>query len=156
MTGNTELRAPDFSDIEAAARRLHGLLVQTPVLRHPELEAKLGCQAYLKCENRQQTGSFKMRGASNAIALLREAGDVRDVATHSSGNHGAALALAARRDGRAAHVVMPHNSVPAKLEAVRRYGGDVLRCAPTQSAREAGLARLVARGMVAIPPYEHP
>jgi threonine dehydratase len=156
MTGNTILKIPDFADVEAAARRLEGLILDTPVIRVPELDAGLGCLAFLKCENLQETGSFKLRGASNAVAMLREAGDVRAVATHSSGNHGAALALAASRDGRSAHVVMPRNSVPAKLAAVRRYGGEVILCEPTQAAREEGLARLVARGMASIPPYEHP
>jgi len=156
MTDNTVLLTPDFADVEAAAGRLKGLILETPVLRDPGLDTELGCRAFLKCENLQDTGSFKLRGASNAVALLRESGDERAVATHSSGNHGAALALAARRDDRAAHVVMPRHSVPAKLDAVRRYGGEVVLCDPTQEAREAGLARLVAKGMVAVPPYEHP
>ncbi len=156
MAGNTELHTPDFADIQAAAGRIDGLVRHTPVLNDHGLDRVLGCQAWLKCENRQETGAFKLRGASHAIARLRETGDTRDVATHSSGNHGAALALAASRDGRQAHVVMPENAVRSKMESVRRNGGEVILCESTQAARENGLARLVAKGMVPVPPYDHP
>jgi threonine dehydratase len=87
---------------------------------------------------------------------LSEQGIGADVATHSSGNHGAALARAARLDGRQAFVVMPGNAVPSKIAAVRAQGAEVILCEPTQRAREAGLARLVAQGLVPIPPYDHP
>lgn len=147
---------PTFADVLAARERLRSLIERTPVVRDTALDPVLGCRAFLKCENRQPTGAFKLRGASNAVAALRAAGDARDVATHSSGNHGAALALAARRDGRQAWVVMPRNSVSTKIEAVRRHGGKVVLCEPGQGPREAGLAELVGRGLVPIPPYEHP
>lgn len=156
MDSTTTFPAPVLADVRDALRRIRDALPASPLLHRAELDAALGCTAFLKCENRQQTGAFKLRGASNAIARLREAGDERDVATHSSGNHGAALALAAHRDGRRAFVVMPDNSVPAKIEAVRRFGGEVILCPPGQAAREAGLEELVRRGMVPIPPYEHP
>lgn len=156
MSPATDFPAPTIGEIRAAQARLRPLLPQTPLLQVPALDAALGCQAFLKCENRQETGAFKLRGASNAVVRLRESGDGRDVATHSSGNHGAALSLAARRDGRQALVVMPENSVPAKIEAVRRHGGQVILCAPGQASREQGLADLVAKGYVPIPPYEHP
>lgn len=156
MNGHTELLAPEFANLQMTARRIAGLITHTPVLHDPGLDKDLGCQAWLKCENFQETGSFKLRGASNAIARLSEAGDRRDVATHSSGNHGAALALAARRDGRKAHVVMPRNSVRAKLEAVRTLGAQVTLCEPNLDAREEGLALLVAQDRIPIPPYEHP
>lgn len=156
MTANTEPQRPGFSDIQAASERIRGRIDHTPVVHDPQLDEALGCAVFLKCENHQTTGAFKLRGASNAVARLRASGDARDVATHSSGNHGAALALAARRDGRGAHVVMPRDSVPAKIEAVRSHAAAVILCEPGQAPREAGLRELVAQGMVAVPPYDDP
>jgi len=151
-----ELNAvPGIEDIHSAQRRIRGQVRVTPVLNEPGLDTALNCRLFCKCEHLQYTGAFKFRGASNAVARLREAGISGDVATHSSGNHGAALALAARLDGRTAHVVMPENASPLKIEAVRRFGGQVHFCAPTQAAREAGLARLAERGYLQIPPYDH-
>lgn len=147
---------PEFSDVLAARKRFDGRVKRTPVINDPGLDEALGCRAWIKCENLQETSSFKLRGATNAIARLREVGIFDDVATHSSGNHGAALALAASRDGRRAFVVMPLNSVPAKIEAVRSYGGEVILCEPGQAPRERGLAELVKRGLLPIPPYDHP
>jgi threonine dehydratase len=125
------------------------------VINDSALDEILGCRLYCKCENLQRTGAFKFRGASNAIARLREDGRDGDVATHSSGNHGAALALAARLDGRAAHVVMPENSSRLKIAAVREYGGQIHFCAPTSEARAAELEKLVAAGMIPIHPYDN-
>lgn len=156
MNVSTTFAPPTIHDVLAARQRLRAVLPATPLVHEPALDTALGCTLFLKCENRQETGAFKLRGATNAIARLREAGIATDVATHSSGNHGAALALAARRDGRRAFVVMPENSVPAKIEAVRRFGGEVILCEASQQAREQGLAELVAQGLVPIPPYEHP
>jgi len=146
---------PDIADIYAAKQRINGAVRTTPVLSDPLLNAELGCELWLKCENLQRTSSFKFRGASNAVALLDEMGNVGDVATHSSGNHGAALALAASLHKRRAWVVMPENSVQTKVDAVRRYGGEVVFCAPSQQARETGLSELVARGCIPVPPYDH-
>ncbi len=123
----------------------------TPVLSDPQLNADLGCELWLKCENLQHTGAFKFRGASNAIALLDEAGRQGDVATHSSGNHGAALALAASTHNRRAWVVMPENSVKTKVEAVRRNGGEIIFCPATQPAREKGLAEPRRKGLHSYP-----
>jgi len=124
------------------------------VLNDPILDQEMGCKLYCKCENLQRTGAFKFRGASNAIACLGEAGLQGDVATHSSGNHGAALALAARLDGRTAHVVMPDNSSVMKIEAVQNYGGQVHFCRPTNEARARELERLASQGMIPIHPYD--
>lgn len=146
---------PDIGDILSAMQRIDRQIRTTPVLSDTRLNAELGCELWLKCENLQHTGAFKFRGASNAIALLDEAGRQGDVATHSSGNHGAALALAASTQNRRAWVVMPENSVKTKVEAVRRNGGEIVFCPPTQPAREKGLADLVARGCIPIPPYDH-
>ncbi len=155
MPPNTAVDIPDFADIHLARARINDWTRLTPVLRDPGLDRELGCIVYCKCENLQRTGTFKFRGASNAIFKLREDGIEGDVATHSSGNHGAALALAAKLDGRKAHVVMPENSVVMKIAAVRRYGGIVHFCAATQQSREDELAKLVKDGKIPVPPYDH-
>lgn len=156
-----KLDLPDITDLHLARARIQRQINLTPVLKDADLNRWAGCKLALKCENLQRTGSFKFRGASNAVMSLAE--DLEDepqalaeqcVATHSSGNHGAALSLAARLAGWEAHVVMPENSVRSKVEAVRRYGGTVHFCAPGQRAREAGLDELVGRGMTPIPPFD--
>lgn len=155
MDNKSADQIPDIADIILAKQRIEGQVRTTPVLSDPQLNSILGCELWLKCENLQHTGAFKFRGASNAIALLDEMGKPGDVATHSSGNHGAALALAASSHGRRAWVVMPENSVKTKVDAVRRNGGEVVFCPPNQQAREEGLARLVAQGCIPVPPYDH-
>jgi threonine dehydratase len=147
---------PDIHSVNEASELIKDRIIHTPVLNDPGLDAELGCTLFLKCENLQRTGAFKFRGASNAIARLREQGLEGDVATESSGNHGAALALAASLDGRKAHISMPHNSVAAKIASVRRYGGTIHFCDPDHRSRAAGLARLVDAGYISVHPYEHP
>jgi threonine dehydratase len=154
MTHDPTADIPDAADIHLAHARIRQQVRLTPVLNDPGLDEILGCRLYCKCENLQRTGAFKFRGASNAIARLRESGRAGDVATHSSGNHGAALALAAKLDGRTAHVVMPENSSGMKIEAVRGYGGQVHFCAPTSEARATELERLVRQGMIPVHPYD--
>jgi len=152
----SELTKPlDITDIHLAYARIRDKVRRTPVLNEPGLDADLKCTLFCKCENLQHTGAFKFRGASHAIARLGEEEIKGDVATHSSGNHGAALALAASIDGRNAHIVMPENASQLKIEAVRRYGGSIYFCPPTQKDREKGLAKLVAEGHISIPPYDH-
>ncbi len=146
---------PDFQAVQQAANRIRGFVRATPVLQDAALNERLACQLFIKCENLQASGAFKLRGASNAIARLREQNIPGDVATHSSGNHGAALAMAARLDGRRAHVVMPENASAFKVSAVLEQGGKVYFCAATQAAREQGLEELLAAGHHAIPPYDH-
>jgi threonine dehydratase len=155
MNNKAADQIPDIADIILAKQRINGQIRTTPVLSDPQLNAILGCELWLKCENLQHTGAFKFRGASNAIALLDEMGKAGDVATHSSGNHGAALALAASTHGRGAWVVMPENSVKTKVEAVRRNGGEVVFCSSNQQAREEGLDSLIAKGCIPVPPYDH-
>ena len=145
--------------------RIEPLIQRTPILRNQSLNEAAGCELIFKCEHLQKTGSFKLRGASYAVSRLVDErdeysngygrGPCLGVATHSSGNHGAALAAAARDRGLAAHVVMPENAIKTKVDAVRRYGGQVHFCRPTQAAREQGLAELVHEGYVPIPPYDH-
>jgi len=139
-------------DLLPARERIAGKILATPVMRSEIIDGQLGCQVYFKCEQLQVTGSFKIRGASHAVSLLDEA--CPGVATHSSGNHGAALAKAAQARGLPAHVVMPETAVRSKVEAVRRFGGTVHFCEPTQAAREAGLRALVDEGFEPVPPYD--
>jgi threonine dehydratase len=154
LTSSVDGPVPDLADVHLAHARIRSQVRITPIISDPGLDAILGCRLFCKCENLQRTGSFKFRGASNAIARLRESGITGDVATHSSGNHGAALALAARLDGRSAHVVMPENSSPIKVAAVRSYGGQVHFCAPSNEARSAALEKLVQLGMIPVHPYD--
>jgi threonine dehydratase len=154
MNTGIEAEIPDMADIHLALARIRHAIRVTPVLSDPLLDEELGCKLYCKCENFQRSGAFKFRGASNAIACLREDGVDGDVATHSSGNHGAALALAARIDGRTAHVVMPENSSPMKIEAVRNYGGQVHFCAPNNDSRVQELEKLVEGGLIPVHPYD--
>jgi threonine dehydratase len=127
------------------------------VLENALLNAACGARLYFKCENLQEMGAFKTRGASNAV-LSRTAAELRaGVVTHSSGNHGAAVARAAQHRQVPAHVVMPRNSSAAKLAAVRAYGGQITLCEPTVAAREAAAAQIVAAtGAVFIHPYDDP
>jgi len=155
MNNKPAEQIPTIADILTAVERIDGSIRNTPVVSDPVVNEILGCELWLKCENLQRTGAFKFRGASNAIARLTELGLDGDVATHSSGNHGAALALAASNQGRSSWIVMPDNSVKTKVEAVERNGGNIIFCNPDQQAREKGLAELVAKGCIPIPPYDH-
>ncbi len=143
---------PEPAAVSRAFQSIGDRVHRTPVISSESLDRMLGCRLVFKCEHLQHTGSFKFRGATHAVLGLPS--DCPGVATHSSGNHGAALAAAARARGLEAHVVMPENAVATKIEAVGHYGGTVHPCAPTQEAREAGLQTLVERGLVAIPPYD--
>ena len=115
-----------------------------------------GAELYFKCENFQKVGAFKFRGACNAIFSLSETDAEKGVATHSSGNHAAALALAAKIRGVAAHIVMPDNSPEIKKRAVAGYGANITFCAPTLRARETTLAKVVEEtGATEIHPYNN-
>ncbi|GAB4174435.1 MAG: pyridoxal-phosphate dependent enzyme [Wenzhouxiangellaceae bacterium] len=139
-------------DPDLALRRIAPAIRRTPVLQCTALSALAGARLSFKAEHLQHTGSFKFRGACHAVAELPD--DCPGVATHSSGNHGAALAAAAAARGLTAHVVMPRNAVAAKAAAVRRLGGTIHFCEPTQTAREHGLQALVAAGYAPVPPYD--
>jgi len=127
---------PDIEQIRAAAARIAQHARVTPVLRSAALDALTGAELLFKCENLQYGGAFKFRGACNAVWSLDERKAACGVVTHSSGNHGNALALAAATRGIAAHVVVPEGAVRAKVEAIERAGAILHRCAPTQAARE--------------------
>ena len=143
-------------DLIAAARtRIAGKVNLTPVLTSSSLDAQSGARLYFKCENFQKCGAFKARGATNAVFALAPEEARRGVVTHSSGNHAAALARAARLRGIPAHIVMPDNTPQAKRAAVARYGGEVTWCEPTLAARERAARELIAAtGGVLVHPYD--
>lgn len=148
---------PSFHDILAAAARIAPHARVTPVLRSRSLDALAGAELHFKCENFQRVGAFKFRGACNAVWSLDDAEAANGVVTHSSGNHGAALALAARTRGIPAHVVVPEGAVKSKVAAIETYGAIVHRCAPTQAAREALAAQLQATtGARLVHPFTDP
>jgi len=145
---------PSFADVGAAAERIRPFAHRTPVLTCSSLDAMVGASLFFKCENFQKVGAFKFRGACNAVFSLGEEEAQRGVATHSSGNHAAALSLAARLRGVPAHVVMPRTSRAVKRAAVEGYGGRIVLCEPTLAAREATLAEVVAdTGATVVHPY---
>lgn len=141
--------------IEQARARIAGKVTTTPVLTSHALDALSGAQLFFKCENFQKCGAFKARGATNAVFALSAAQAQHGVATHSSGNHAAALSRAARLRGIRAQVVMPENSARAKRDAVERYGGEITWCAPTLAAREAAARSIVeSTGATLVHPYD--
>jgi threonine dehydratase len=115
------------------------------MLTSTRLDDASGGSLFFKCENFQKIGAFKARGATNAVFALDDATARRGVATHSSGNHGAALARAAKLRGIPAHIVMPSNSAKVKVRAVESYGARIVFCEPTQAAREAACADVIAK-----------
>jgi threonine dehydratase len=134
----------DLVAIRAAHERIRPYIHRTPVLTSARLDAANGASLFFKCENFQKVGAFKARGATNAVFSLDDATAQRGVATHSSGNHAAALSRAAKLRGIAAHIVMPSNSSKVKVRAVEEYGGRIVFCEPTQAAREQTCARVIA------------
>jgi threonine dehydratase len=121
------------------------------------IDTEAGCEIFFKCENLQKVGAFKARGAHNAVLCLTPEQLARGVATHSSGNHAAALALAASHFDVPAYIVMPENAPATKVAAVRAYGGQITFCESTQAARESTLQEVCERtGASFIPPYDHP
>ncbi|MBS0584198.1 MAG: pyridoxal-phosphate dependent enzyme [Proteobacteria bacterium] len=146
--------APGFADVERAAQRIAPHAARTPVLRSRSIDALAGTTLAFKCENFQRVGAFKFRGACNAVWSLSDDVAARGVVTHSSGNHGAALALAARTRGIPAHVVVPESAVKSKLAAIEAYGATLHFCAATIAAREAGAAQVQAEtGAELVHPY---
>ena len=145
---------PSFEQVRDAAARIAPHARVTPVLRSAALDALAGAELHFKGEHLQRGGAFKFRGACNAVWWLDDETAARGVVTHSSGNHGNALALAAATRGITAHVVVPEGAVRAKLEAIERAGAILHRCAPTQAAREAMCAEVQrATGAELVHPY---
>ncbi len=147
----------NFDDIALAVGRVAPHVHRTPVMRSHRLNALLGADIVLKCENFQRIGAFKARGAHNAVLALSDSAAALGVVTHSSGNHAAALSLAAATRGIRADIVMPSNAPTAKVESVRRLGGQIVMCEPTIAAREAAAAKIVAEtGATLVHPYDDP
>lgn len=141
--------------IEDARERIAGKVHLTPVLTSHTLDEQCGARLYFKCENFQKGGAFKARGATNAVFALPETLAARGVATHSSGNHAAALARAAQLRGIRAFLVMPDNTAQAKRAAVARYGGEITWCAANLAARESTARQVVAAtGATLVHPYD--
>lgn len=148
---------PTLADMRQAAERIKPYAHRTPVLTCASLDRLLGAELFFKCENFQKVGAFKFRGACNAVLALSEATARCGVATHSSGNHAAALALAAHLRGIEAHIVMPRTAPKVKQAAVAAYGGRIVWCEPTLAAREATLADVQHEtGATFVPPYNDP
>ena len=129
--------------ILTAHERIRSHICRTPVLPSSRLNEASGASLFFKCENFQKIGAFKARGATNAIFALDDATAQRGVATHSSGNHGAAVARAAKLRGIPAHIVMPSNSATVKIRAIESYGAQIVFCEPTEEAREATCAEVI-------------
>ena len=151
----TTMALPDITDIRAAHARIAPYVHRTPVHTCAALDELVGARLYFKCENFQKVGAFKARGACNAVFSLTDDAAARGVVTHSSGNHGAALAYAAQRRGIPAFVVMPENAAKVKLANVARFGATIRFCAPTQSARERACADVLREtGATLVHPYD--
>jgi len=148
------LTIPTISDIKAAHKVITPYAHRTPVLTSAKVDTRLNASIFFKCENFQKVGAFKFRGACNAVLTLSNSDAQQGVATHSSGNHAQALALAAKIRGVKAYVVMPENAPKVKVEAVKNYGAEVTFCESSLDAREGTLKQVVQRtGATTIHPY---
>ena len=149
-------KIPNFEDINLAHKRIKNLINYTPVLTSTSVNNLLGIKLFLKCENFQKVGAFKFRGATNAVRLVNKENLQNGVATHSSGNHAAALSLAAKQMGIPAYIVMPENAPEIKKKAVEGYGAKITFCKPTLQAREETLKRVQEEtGASFIHPYDN-
>ena len=150
------MNEPTIREIREAHERIGPFVHRTPVLTCSMLDRMCAAEVFFKCENLQKAGAFKIRGATNAVFSLTAEEAARGVATHSSGNHAAAVALAARWRGIRAYVVMPENAPEIKRAAVAGYQAEITFCRPTLQAREEGLAKVVARtGATFVHPYNN-
>lgn len=151
------MEVPTIEDVRAAAKRIAPYAHRTPVLTSATLDRMSGAHLFFKCESFQRVGAFKFRGAANAVFSLDDEQAKNGVATHSSGNHAQALALAAWMRGVPAYIVMPNTAPEVKQAAVREYGGKIVHCKPTLEDREATLKRVVDEtGAHFVHPYDDP
>lgn len=150
------MKIPDFEYIKQSHEIIKPFIHRTPVMSSRNINRIADCEIYFKCENFQKVGAFKYRGATNAVQRLSAEESKNGVATHSSGNHAQALALAAKTKGIPAKIVMPENSPKVKINAVADYGADVTFCEPTLEARESTLAGIIEKtGATEIHPYKN-
>ena len=148
---------PSFGDIKKAQQRIDKYIYNTPVLTSHSVNDIVGANVFLKCENFQKVGAFKIRGATNVVRSFIPEERSSGFATHSSGNHAQALALAAKTAGSKAYIVMPENSPDVKKNAVIEYGAEVIFCKPTERDRESNCKRVVKEtGAIYVPPFDHP
>jgi threonine dehydratase len=154
LTMDPSTHVPDLDAIRDAAARIAPHAHVTPVLRSRSLDALAGCELYFKCEHLQRVGAFKFRGASNAVFGLDTTQAARGVVTQSSGNHGAAIALACRLRGIPAHVVVPRAAPRIKLAAIREFGARIIPCEVAQADRDRVTAEVLAEtGAELVHPY---
>lgn len=154
---NTPAETLTIDDMRAAHERIKPYINRTPVLRSQYLDDLTGAQLFFKCENFQEAGAFKVRGACNAVFGLSDAAAAKGVCTHSSGNHALSLSYAAGRRGIPCNVVMPRTAPQAKKDAVRRFGGTITECEPSTTSREAVFSEVQARtGGEFVHPYNDP
>jgi threonine dehydratase len=157
MTTKVDISIPSMSDIKRAHQRIQKHLIHTPVFTSHNINDIAGCEVFFKCENFQKTGSFKMRGATNAILSVRPEERANGFATHSSGNHAQAVAFAGHAAGAKTYIVMPENAPKVKIEAVKAYGGKISFCEPTEEARIQTCNEIIEKtGAMFIPPFDHP
>ena len=143
-----------LKDIESAHERIRPFIHRTPVLTNSSIDNLIGAKLFFKCENFQKAGSFKIRGAINAVMLLSDKEFGKGIVTASSGNHGAALAMAATSKSGSVQVVMPKNTPKVKVENVRRNGGEIIWCEPNIESREKVLKKIIVEtGSILIHPY---
>jgi threonine dehydratase len=153
----TAAPAVTIADVRLAAAALEGVAVRTPLVEVPSLSKAIGHSVALKCEQQQPVGAFKVRGAFNAVSRLPEAVRARGVITYSSGNHGQAVAWAARRMGVRAVIVMPENAPQIKVDGVRRLGGEIVFAGTRSVDRRVRAEQICeAEGLAMIPPFDHP
>src|SRR4030042_1518723 len=151
-----DLILPEYKDVEKAHERIAPYIHRTPVLTSGSINKLFQSEVFFKCENFQKAGAFKFRGATNAIMMLDKDEAGRGVGTHSSGNHAAALSLAASMRGINAYIVMPRTAPMIKKAAVQSYGGKITFCEPTLEARESTMEQVIRQtGAVYIPSYNH-
>jgi len=147
---------PTKEDIDNAHTRIAEHIHRTPIFTSNSINEIAGANLYFKCENLQKIGAFKFRGATNVVNLIPEEEIKRGVATHSSGNHAAALSLAAKKRGAPAHIVMPHTAPDIKKNAVKGYGGNIVFCEPTMESRETTLEKIVEKtGAIFVHGYDN-
>jgi threonine dehydratase len=146
---------PSITDIQSAHSRIRPFIHWTPVMKSEQLNRIFGCELFFKCENFQKVGAFKFRGATNAVLSLTDDQKRRGVVTHSSGNHAAALALAASMNNIKAHIVMPETAHVVKKNAVAGYGAEITFCKPTLQAREDATRQIMSStGATLVHPYD--
>lgn len=157
MAESLNNKIPTFKNVQKAYLKIRQKVHRTPVLKSKKVNERTGGQLFFKCENFQKVGAFKFRGATHAVGNLSDEKAAQGVATHSSGNHAQAVALAAKQRGIPAHIVMPENAPKVKVNAVRDYGANITFSESTQEARETTLEKVIAQtGATFIHPYDNP